>query len=105
MFVALAHVMYLLCMVVYMYVCCLFQHNMLYRSDSADYRAQGQDMDSGVEAGSDMTPPTPAFPISPPTPYGERTLSGPFVIIIRFLLSENSILHAFVSSFVGLNSV
>ncbi|XP_023282990.1 tensin-3 isoform X2 [Seriola lalandi dorsalis] len=45
------------------------QHPMLYRSDSADYRAQGPDMDSGVEAGSDMTPPTPAFPISPPTPY------------------------------------
>ncbi|XP_041659136.1 tensin-3-like isoform X2 [Cheilinus undulatus] len=44
-------------------------HHMLYRSDSADYRAQGPDMDSGVEAGSDMTPPTPAFPISPPTPY------------------------------------
>lgn len=51
-------------------VCCLLQHHMLYRSDSADYRAQGPDMDSGVEAGSDMTPPTPAFPISPPTPYG-----------------------------------
>ncbi|XP_059200511.1 tensin-3-like isoform X2 [Centropristis striata] len=45
------------------------QHPMLYRTDSADYRAQGPDMDSGVEAGSDMTPPTPAFPISPPTPY------------------------------------
>ncbi|XP_056149208.1 tensin-3-like [Lampris incognitus] len=45
------------------------QHGMLYRSDSVDYRAQGQDMDSGVEAGSDLTPPTPAFPISPPTPY------------------------------------
>uniref|UniRef100_A0AAQ5ZT81 Tensin 3 n=1 Tax=Amphiprion ocellaris TaxID=80972 RepID=A0AAQ5ZT81_AMPOC len=40
------------------------------QSESADYRAQGPDMDSGVEAGSDMTPPTPAFPISPPTPYG-----------------------------------
>uniref|UniRef100_A0A671Y6U0 Tensin 3 n=1 Tax=Sparus aurata TaxID=8175 RepID=A0A671Y6U0_SPAAU len=45
-------------------------HHMLFRSDSADYRAQGPDVDSGVEAGSDMTPPTPAFPISPPTPYG-----------------------------------
>uniref|UniRef100_A0A673Z8F4 Tensin 3 n=1 Tax=Salmo trutta TaxID=8032 RepID=A0A673Z8F4_SALTR len=38
--------------------------------DSVDYRAQGPKMDSGVEAGSDMTP-TPAFPISPPTPYGK----------------------------------
>ncbi|XP_029309473.1 tensin-3 isoform X2 [Cottoperca gobio] len=45
------------------------QHPLLFRTDSADYRAQGPDMDSGVEAGSDMTPPTPAFPISPPTPY------------------------------------
>lgn len=52
-------------------VCCVLQHHMLYRSDSADYRAQGPDVDSGVEAGSDMTPPTPAFPISPPTPYGK----------------------------------
>ncbi|CAL8366966.1 unnamed protein product [Boreogadus saida] len=45
------------------------QHAMLYRSDSVDYRAQGPDMDSGIEAGSDITPPTPSFPISPPTPY------------------------------------
>uniref|UniRef100_A0A8C8JUV1 Tensin 3 n=1 Tax=Oncorhynchus tshawytscha TaxID=74940 RepID=A0A8C8JUV1_ONCTS len=45
-------------------------HGMLFRSDSVDYRAQGPKMDSGVEAGSDMTP-TPAFPISPPTPYGK----------------------------------
>ncbi|XP_041848509.1 tensin-3-like isoform X3 [Melanotaenia boesemani] len=45
------------------------QHSILYRSDSVGYRAQGPDLDSVVEAGSDMTPPTPAFPISPPTPY------------------------------------
>ncbi|XP_034744794.1 tensin-3-like [Etheostoma cragini] len=44
-------------------------HPLLYRTDSVEYRAQGPDMDSGVEAGSDMTPLTPAFPISPPTPY------------------------------------
>uniref|UniRef100_A0A8C2YX31 Tensin 3 n=1 Tax=Cyclopterus lumpus TaxID=8103 RepID=A0A8C2YX31_CYCLU len=60
------------CAVGYMYVCRLLQHPVLYRTDSADYRAQGSEMDSGVEAGSDMTPPTPAFPISPPTPYGKR---------------------------------
>jgi len=53
-------------------VCRLLQHPLLYRTDSADYRAQGPEMDSGVEAGSDMTPPTPGFPISPPTPYGKR---------------------------------
>lgn len=52
-------------------MCVLLQHPLLYRSDSADYRGQGPDVDSGVEAGSDMTPPTPAFPISPPTPYGK----------------------------------
>uniref|UniRef100_A0A4W5MI16 Tensin 3 n=1 Tax=Hucho hucho TaxID=62062 RepID=A0A4W5MI16_9TELE len=44
------------------------QHGMLFRSGSVDYRGQGPEMDSGVEAGSDITP-TPAFPISPPTPY------------------------------------
>uniref|UniRef100_A0A8C6WZ68 Tensin 3 n=1 Tax=Neogobius melanostomus TaxID=47308 RepID=A0A8C6WZ68_9GOBI len=38
-------------------------------TQQTDYRSQGLDVDSGVEAGSDMTPPTPAFPISPPTPY------------------------------------
>ncbi|KAM7379393.1 hypothetical protein PAMP_004949 [Pampus punctatissimus] len=51
------------------------QHHMLYRSDSADYRSQGPDIDCRVEAGSDMTPPTPAFPISPPTPYEPRGYS------------------------------
>ncbi|XP_034039166.1 tensin-3-like isoform X2 [Thalassophryne amazonica] len=45
------------------------QHTLVFRSDNSDDRAQGTDIDSGVEAGSDMTPPTPAFPISPPTPY------------------------------------
>ncbi|KAF7222466.1 tensin-3 isoform X3 [Nothobranchius furzeri] len=46
------------------------QHAVLYRSASASYRSHGSDMmDSGVEGGSDMTPPTPAFPLSPPTPY------------------------------------
>uniref|UniRef100_A0A7N8XG59 Tensin 3 n=1 Tax=Mastacembelus armatus TaxID=205130 RepID=A0A7N8XG59_9TELE len=40
-------------------------------SDSADYRAQSLDMDSAIESRSDMTPPTPSFPISPPTPYGK----------------------------------
>lgn len=54
----------------FMYVCCLLQHHIFYRSDSADYRAQVLDTNNGVEVGSDVTPPTPAFPISPPTPYG-----------------------------------
>ncbi|KAM8850493.1 tensin-3-like isoform 2-T2 [Spinachia spinachia] len=51
------------------------QHPLLYRTDSAEYRAQGSEMDSGVEAGSDVAPPTPAFPISPPTPYEARGYS------------------------------
>ncbi|XP_057712982.1 tensin-3-like isoform X1 [Corythoichthys intestinalis] len=50
------------------------QHTMLCRSDSADYKKRGPDTDSGVEAGCDMTPPTPAFPISPPTPYVKNML-------------------------------
>lgn len=58
-------------MFTHVFAVCVFQHGMLIRSDSVDYRAQGPEMDSGVEAGSDMTPPTPAFPISPPTPYGK----------------------------------
>ncbi|XP_030607894.1 tensin-3 [Archocentrus centrarchus] len=40
------------------------QHSILYRSDSADYRGHDADIDS-----TDIPPPTPAFPISPPTPY------------------------------------
>ncbi|XP_061653678.1 tensin-3-like isoform X3 [Phyllopteryx taeniolatus] len=51
------------------------QHTLLCRSDSGDYRAQGPDTDSGVEAGCDMTPATPAFPISPPTPYESQGYS------------------------------
>ncbi|KAL0966171.1 hypothetical protein UPYG_G00291870 [Umbra pygmaea] len=50
------------------------QHGLLFRSDSLDYKAHGTEMDSGVEAGSTMTPPTPAFPISPPTPYVKNML-------------------------------
>lgn len=56
-----------------MRVCvCPSQRYMLYRSDSADHRAEVLDMESAIGAGSDMAPPTPAFPISPPTPYGNR---------------------------------
>lgn len=67
-------------------VLCLLQHPMLYRSDSADYRAQGPDMDSGVEPRSDMTPPTPAFPISPPTPYGTYSM---FAMCLGFFNQHN----------------
>lgn len=81
-------------------VCCLLQHHMLYRSDSVDYRAQVPDMDSVVGAGSEMTPPTPAFPISPPTPYGKYCIFSCF-IVNRFLSSEH--FHVFVTSFVCLD--
>uniref|UniRef100_A0AAR2M0A6 Tensin 3 n=1 Tax=Pygocentrus nattereri TaxID=42514 RepID=A0AAR2M0A6_PYGNA len=43
----------------------------LYRADSVEYRGPGAGLDSGVDTGSDITPPTPAFPVSPPTPYGK----------------------------------
>ncbi|XP_027876239.1 tensin-3 isoform X4 [Xiphophorus couchianus] len=46
-----------------------FQHPTLYRSDSTSYRTQGLDNTGGIETGLGMAPPTPAFPISPPTPY------------------------------------
>uniref|UniRef100_A0A8C5GNC2 Tensin 3 n=1 Tax=Gouania willdenowi TaxID=441366 RepID=A0A8C5GNC2_GOUWI len=35
----------------------------------------GLENDSSVEAGGDLSPPTPAFPISPPTPYGNPAQS------------------------------
>uniref|UniRef100_A0A8C5GP95 Tensin 3 n=1 Tax=Gouania willdenowi TaxID=441366 RepID=A0A8C5GP95_GOUWI len=53
----------------------LSQHSVLYRRDSADYRTHGLENDSSVEAGGDLSPPTPAFPISPPTPYEPRGYS------------------------------
>ncbi|XP_053089415.1 tensin-3 isoform X2 [Pangasianodon hypophthalmus] len=37
----------------------------LYRADSVEYRSPS----AGLDTGSDTVPPTPAFPISPPTPY------------------------------------
>ncbi|XP_077470916.1 tensin-3 [Stigmatopora argus] len=52
----------------------LQSQHMLCRSDSTDYKVQGPETDSGVEAGCEMTPPTPAFPISPPTPYVKNML-------------------------------
>ncbi|XP_051557053.1 tensin-3-like [Myxocyprinus asiaticus] len=45
------------------------QHAALYRTDSVEYRSQSAEMDGGTDVGSDMMPSTPAFPISPPTPY------------------------------------
>lgn len=45
---------------------------MLYRSDSADYRTHGPDVDNRADAETEIPPPTPAFPISPPTPYGKN---------------------------------
>ncbi|XP_036072219.1 tensin-3 isoform X3 [Oryzias melastigma] len=45
------------------------QHSVLYRGDTVEYRDPCPDIDNVIETGQDMTPPTPAFPISPPTPY------------------------------------
>ncbi|KAJ8395420.1 hypothetical protein AAFF_G00031540 [Aldrovandia affinis] len=44
------------------------ERGMLYRSNSLGYRGQHDDLDCRVEAGSEMVPPTPGFPVSP-TPY------------------------------------
>ncbi|XP_077581339.1 tensin-3 [Stigmatopora nigra] len=52
----------------------LQSQHMLCRSDSTDYKVQSPETDSGGEAGCEMTPPTPAFPISPPTPYVKNML-------------------------------
>ncbi|XP_066537226.1 tensin-3-like [Hoplias malabaricus] len=41
----------------------------LYRADSVEYRGSSAGLDSGVDTGSDIIPATPAFPVSPPTPY------------------------------------
>ncbi|XP_015242379.1 PREDICTED: tensin-3 [Cyprinodon variegatus] len=46
-----------------------FQHSKLCRSDGTSYKSRGPDITNEIESGPDMTPPTPAFPISPPTPY------------------------------------
>ncbi|KAJ8376857.1 hypothetical protein SKAU_G00074370 [Synaphobranchus kaupii] len=45
------------------------ERGVLYRSDSLGYRGHAEDLDCRVEAGSDLVPPTPAFPVSPQTPY------------------------------------
>ncbi|XP_061111783.1 tensin-3-like isoform X2 [Conger conger] len=42
----------------------------LFRTNSVGYRRQGEELDSRVPVGGDMmVPPTPAFPVSPQTPY------------------------------------
>ncbi|XP_035994120.1 tensin-3 isoform X2 [Fundulus heteroclitus] len=46
-----------------------FQHTTLCRSNSTSYRGPGPGDTGGTEGAIDQTPPTPAFPISPPTPY------------------------------------
>ncbi|KAJ8336834.1 hypothetical protein SKAU_G00380540 [Synaphobranchus kaupii] len=45
------------------------QGGILFRNNSVGYRRQGEELDSRVAAGSDVVPSTPAFPVSPPTPY------------------------------------
>ncbi|KAI1901340.1 hypothetical protein AGOR_G00033320 [Albula goreensis] len=41
----------------------------LYRTNSVGHRGQREELDGRVAAGSEMAPPTPAFPVIPPTPY------------------------------------
>ncbi|TRY82972.1 hypothetical protein DNTS_004594 [Danionella cerebrum] len=41
----------------------------LYHSDTVDFADLPQEVDSSLWTGSNQVPPTPAFPVSPPTPY------------------------------------
>ncbi|XP_062850465.1 tensin-3-like [Trichomycterus rosablanca] len=41
----------------------------LYRADSMEYSSPTVRFNTGLDPGNDEVPPTPAFPISPPTPY------------------------------------
>uniref|UniRef100_A0A8C9RK72 Tensin 3 n=1 Tax=Scleropages formosus TaxID=113540 RepID=A0A8C9RK72_SCLFO len=43
----------------------------LYAADAVEYSGRRDQLGSRMESGSEMIPPTPAFPISPPTPYGK----------------------------------
>lgn len=45
------------------------QHAALYRTSSVEYRGPGAGLNSGMDMNNDVVPPTPSFPISPPTPY------------------------------------
>uniref|UniRef100_A0A3Q2PKI1 Tensin 3 n=1 Tax=Fundulus heteroclitus TaxID=8078 RepID=A0A3Q2PKI1_FUNHE len=54
---------------------CLLQHTTLCRSNSTSYRGPGPGDTGGTEGAIDQTPPTPAFPISPPTPYEHHVLT------------------------------
>lgn len=67
-------------------VCLYFQHR-LYRGNSTEYRPLASEVDGGVEAGSDMAPPTPAFPISPPTPYGRISIQYIIIGVFACILS------------------
>uniref|UniRef100_A0A8C7YJB3 Tensin 3 n=1 Tax=Oryzias sinensis TaxID=183150 RepID=A0A8C7YJB3_9TELE len=60
------------------------QHSVLYRSDTVEYRDHCPDIDNVVEVAQDMTPPTPAFPISPPTPYGKFSV----VMLVSLFLTR-----------------
>ncbi|KAL2089403.1 hypothetical protein ACEWY4_014091 [Coilia grayii] len=48
----------------------------LYRSDSIEYEDHSPLMDSPQWAGSGHAPPTPAFPVCPPTPYGNYFINA-----------------------------
>uniref|UniRef100_A0A672NTI2 SH2 domain-containing protein n=1 Tax=Sinocyclocheilus grahami TaxID=75366 RepID=A0A672NTI2_SINGR len=48
-------------------VCVCVQHAAVFRADGVQYSSH-----SSLDTGSDVMPATPAFPITPPTPYGNR---------------------------------
>lgn len=49
---------------------CLFQHG-LYHTDAVDIGDLPPEADSPQWVGLNQVPPTPAFPVTPPTPYGK----------------------------------
>uniref|UniRef100_A0A8C7YLH4 Tensin 3 n=1 Tax=Oryzias sinensis TaxID=183150 RepID=A0A8C7YLH4_9TELE len=75
------------------------QHSVLYRSDTVEYRDHCPDIDNVVEVAQDMTPPTPAFPISPPTPYGKFSV----VMLVSLFLSSLKVFPRTRMGFYALN--
>uniref|UniRef100_A0A8C7LTR1 Tensin 3 n=1 Tax=Oncorhynchus mykiss TaxID=8022 RepID=A0A8C7LTR1_ONCMY len=69
-------------------------------------KTDSPEMDSGVEAGSDMTPPTPAFPISPPTPYGKSLLHclGPLFKGVCAIAYDRACDHSLLSRHASLST-
>ncbi len=67
---------------------CLFQRG-LYHTDAVDIGDLPTEVDSPPWMGLNQVPPTPAFPVTPPTPYGKTDtvldicyVSKPFTVLL-----------------------